>query len=789
MYDLKIIYRNLLHNSIYSMINIAGLSIGLTVVLLISLQIIREKSFDRSFSESRNIYRINSVLTKYMPGETYCATNNFVGPEIKEVVPDVLTTVRIYSRSYVTKINENSLQIRILWADKDFFRLFDTPFLHGSYETAMSRPNTAVISESMASRLFGDSQPVGKTFLLDNQHQMEVGAVYKDFPANSSVNEFHIVAPYPYLYPAARLRQNIDWEDTDFETFCLLDSKADMDVVGAQIQNAVSSFMGDQAFFVPSLQKLTDIHLHSSSFRPAATSTSGSIEKVRTLSLLAIIILLVACINYTNLSTARAQKRSKEIGVCKTLGASRSRLIVKLVLETAILTFIALLLAFMLFFYLRPIFNKLFGEELEFSMAISPVFLLSAFLIWIITTILASLYPALYLSGFPPLKAIRLNHSSGKSGHTTVRKILSISQFAVSVILIVWAIIIQSQLSFISAKDIGFNPSNLVAIRTSLPEGTDTKALLNDYSAQSSVIMASRSHRLIFNGSRSILKRDIDDKVGSRLITLCVDNNYSELMQLRFIAGEPLPERNPGNITQMVINRKAAEYLGVSPEEIIGKTILAEISEAPVEVCGVVENFNYESFHNPVEPYGLYNGMRERSVIMLRVTAGDMTQKLEKYEQIFKTHFPSELFDVVFPDLELEKYYTAEKRTGHIVALFSLLAIFVACIGVFGLTVFMAEQRTKEIGIRKVMGASLFDILSMFTDNYVKLLSISLFIAIPLAWYFGNQYLQNFAFRISLAWWIFALAALITVVLTLLTVCLQALKAATANPVKSIKSE
>jgi ABC-type antimicrobial peptide transport system permease subunit len=789
MYDLKTIFRSLSRNGTYSVINIAGLSIGLTVVLLISLQILNERSFDRSFSESRNIYRINSVLTKYMPGETYCATNNFVGPEIKEVVPDVLTTVRIYSRSYVTKINENSLQIRIIWADKDFFHLFNTTFLQGSHEIAMSRPNVVVISESMANKLFGNTQPIGKTFLLDNQHQVEVSAVYKDFPANSSVREFHIIAPYPYLYPASRLRQNIDWEDTDFETFCLLASKADTVVVGAEIRNAVSSFMGDEAFFVPSLQKLTDIHLHSSGFRPAATSTSGSIEKVRTLSLLAIIILLVACFNYTNLSTARAQKRSKEIGVCKTFGASRSKLIVKLVLETAILTLIALLISFMIFFYLRPIYNNLFGEDLEFEMAISPIFLLIAFLIWIITTILASLYPALYLSGFPPLKTIRLIHSSGKSSHVTVRKILSMSQFAVSVVLIVWAIIIQSQLSYISSKDIGFNPSNLIAIRTSLPEGADTKALLNDYLSQSTVIMGSRSHKFIFNGSRSILKKDIEDKIGSRLITLCVDHGGRRIIKKRFIAGEPLPERNTGNITQMIINRKAAEYLGKSPEEIIGKTILAEISEAPVEVCGVVENFNYESLHNPVEPYGLYNGMRERSVIMLRVEKGDIMQQLEKYEQIFKTHFPGELFDVVFPDLELEKYYTAERRTGHIVAFFSLMAIFVACLGVFGLTVFMAEQRTKEIGIRKVIGASLFDILSLFTDNYIKMLSISLFIAIPIAWYVGNQYLQNFAFRIPLAWWIFAFAALITIATTLLTVTAQAIKAATTNPIKAIKSE
>jgi ABC-type lipoprotein release transport system permease subunit len=786
----KITWRNLVKRGVFPIINMVGLSIGLTVVLLISLWIFNEWSFDRGFKESRNIYRVNSVLTKYMPGQTYCASNNFVGPAIKESVPDVQTTVRIYSRSYITGINGQNLNIRIYWADADFFRLFDTPFLQGSPEMAMSRPNAVVISETMAFKLFGNTQPVGETFLLDRQHPMEVVAVYKDFPANSSVHEFQMIAPYPHLYPATRLRQNIDWEDTDFETFCLLTQHADTALVGAQIRNTVSSFMGEEAFFVPTLQRLTDIHLHSSTFKTAALSSSGNIEKVWTLSLLAAVILLVACINYMNLSTARAQKRSKEIGVSKTIGAKRRELILQLSLETAVLTLLAFVLAFVLFLYLLPVFNYLLGEQLHAGMALNPLFLLCALLIWILTTLLASLYPTVYLSGFPPLKAIRQNVTSGITSHATIRKILSISQFSVSIVLIAWTIIIQSQLSYINRKDIGFNPYHLVAIHTSLPEGTDTEALLNDYRAQSSVLMASRSHRLIFNGTRSILKKNVDDKTGARLITLCVDHDYTDLMQLRFIAGGPLPVRNPEDtITKMIINRKAAEYIGIKPEEIIGRRILAEISEAPVEVCGVVENFNYESLHHPVEAYGFYNGRRERPVITLQIQEGNIAEQLMTYEQIFKQYFPNEIFETNFPDMALEQFYEGERRTGRVAIVFSLLAIFVACMGVFGLTAFMAEQRTKEIGIRKVMGATVWNIVSLFTGSYTKLLGISLVIAIPAAWWVGAQYLQNFAFRISPSWWIFAVAALITIVLTLLTVGVQAIKAATVNPVRAIKNE
>ena len=787
---LKIIIKNLNKPSVFQIINMAGLSIGLVVALLISLLIFNELSFDKSFKESRNIYRINSVLTKYMPGQTYSATNNFVGPVIKEAIPEVLTTVRNYSRSYVTRINDRNLHIRIIWADEDFFRLFDTPFLQGSPDIAMSRPNVAAISETMAYNLFGNTSVIGETFLLDHLHPMEIVAVYKDFPVNSSVHEFQIIAPYPYCYPTTRLRQNIDWEDTDFETFCLLTAHADSALVGAHIRNVVSAFMGEEAFFVPALQKLEDIHLYSSKFRRSATSSSGDIEKIRMLSLLTIIVLLVACINYINLSTARAQKRSKEIGVSKTLGAKRYELIIRLFLETGIFTFVSFLMAFMTALVILPTFNMLLGEQLSPEMIFNPVFLLNTLLLYIITTVVASIYPAIYLSGFPPLMAIRQSVFSGRSNHATVRKILTVGQFTVAIVLIVWTIIIQNQLQYMNSKDIGYNPHNLIGIPTSLPAGTDTEALFNDFRAQSSVMMASRSHRLIYNGSRSILKKNLDDKAGTRLITLCVDHDYTDLMQLKLIAGKSLPVRNPEDtITKMIINRKAAEYLGLTPEEIIGKRILADFSEAPAEVCGVVENFNYESLHHPVEAYGLYNGKREKPVVMLRVNEGNLSEQLKTYEQIFRNHFPNELFEPQFPNLEVAKAYDSERRTGHVASIFSLLAILVACMGVFGLTAFMAEQRTKEIGIRKVLGASMSDIVNLLTGSYIKLLLISLVIAIPIAWWVGDRYLQDFAYRISLSWWMFAAASLITIMLTLFTVSVLAIKAATANPVKSIKSE
>jgi hypothetical protein len=582
----------------------------------------------------------------------------------------------------------------------------------------------------------------------------------------------------------------MDWEDMDFETFCLLNASADAERVNTQIQNTVSRMMGEDAFFVPSLQRLKDIHLYSSNFSRSIVSSPGNIEKVRTLSLLAVIILLVACINYMNLVTARAQKRSKEIGVSKTFGAKRKELIARLFLETSVLTLLSLILAFYLAFLLLPVFNYLLGEQLRFAMAFSPVFLSGALLVYIITTVVASLYPAVYLSGFPPLMAIRQGVFSGRSSHATVRKILTVCQFTASIVLIAWTIIIQNQIRYMHDKDIGYNPHHLIGIPTSLPEGSDVEALLNDYRAQSSVVMASKAHRFLFGGNRNILRKNDDDKIGIRMLTLNADSDFTDFMQLRFIAGNPLSVRSPGDtVTQMIVNRRAVEYLGMTPDEILGRKILTDLSEAPVEVCGVVENFNYESLHHAVEPYGIYTGRRERLTVLLRVQEGNLAEQVNNCEQIFKKHFPNELFEAKFADLELEKAYEDERRTNRIAVVFSVLAIFVACMGVFGLTAFMAEQRAKEIGIRKALGASTGSIIRLFTGNYLWLLALSLLIAIPVILWIGNNYLANFAYRISLSWWMIAAAALITIALTLITVGWQAIKAAMANPVEAIKSE
>ena len=791
--NIKQSFRIIFRNKTYSILNIAGLSIGLAVVLLISLMVYNELSFDKSFKESKNIYRMNSYLTAFMPGETFVTTSNQTGPYLQETVPEIISTVRTKPQNYIVRINDNLMKFDVVWADEDFFRLFDTPFIQGNPKNVMTQPNAVAISESMAKKLFGMEDPMGKSFLLNHEFPVEVKAIYKDFPKNSSFYNCTAIAPFKHGFPNW-FHTEIHWGNVDYETFCLLVNNADVNRVGQQIEAVTKEAMKDMNFYIPKLQRLEDIHLHSTKYQKASFSSIvtqyGDIGQVRMLTILAIVILLVACINYMNLSTARAQKRSKEIGIRKTLGAKRSGLIFRLTVETGIITSISFLFAFVLAYLLLPVFNTLLNQQLNFSIVLSPVFLLVALLIGLITTLLTASYPALYLSSFPPLLAIRSGSVGRGSGHALVRKILTIGQFAVAVVLIVWVLVIQSQISYINNKDVGYNPHNLIAI--SMPYDAPSEVVADEYRSLSFVEMASRESAYFFQGNGNMLSKGKDDKVGFALWSLASDKNFIDVMQLKLIAGKTLPENvSRDNPSHIILNRRAVEYLEMTPEEVIGKEVLTRIDRHDVcVVCGVVENFNFEPLYKPIGGYGIHNSpTRVLNTVVLRLKKGDLTQQLNTIEQIYKKHIPNGVFEVGFFDQELEGAYETEHRTNQVALCFSILAIFVACLGVFGLTAFMAEQRTKEIGIRKVMGASVYDIVSLFTNNYLKLLAISLVIAIPVAWWFGNNYLNDFAYKTSIAWWIFAVAALITIVITILTVCLQAMKAAMANPVKSIKVE
>ena len=804
----SITIRSLSRQGVFSIINILGLSIGLAIVLLMSLLNFYERSFDTGFKESKNIYRINAVTDS----ETYTSIANALAPAMREI-PEVVTTVRTINRWIDMEHNGNPIKLNTLWADEDFFHLFDTPFIHGTPDDVMSRPNVIALSETDAKRVFGDNDPMGQMLthtVWKGIPPMEVVAVFKDYPKNSSLSGIKSVAAFMHNYEVAPYR-HLTWIRSEFETFCLLVANSDIETINEKIQTVVSNAIADEHGneWRPELQRLTDIHLYSKKYTGRTSfSNMSDIGKVKMLTLISVIILLVACVNYMNLSTARAQKRSKEIGISKTIGAKRKELILRLTFETAIFTLISIIVAFILAWAFLPMFNNMTGEQLTLEFALQPLFLSVIFVIWIVTTLLVAAYPALYISSFPPLTAIRTAFIPNSS-HAMVRKLLTVGQFAVAVALISWTLIIQAQIKYVFNKDLGYNPSNLIGMWI---HDSNPIALLDEFRAQSSVIMLARENRLgnFTSDSDNILFRDHDDPTGFPLKTNVADPDYFEVMQMKMIAGSTYPEMqweqllirdtivdgitymmlSEGNITPIVLNRAAVDYLGITPEEAIGKRVKAmfngQIGE-PV-ISGVIENYHYETLHRNVGGVCIHYGLGQpKRYLLLRVTDGKLSEQLKTYEEIFKKHFPNHEFLANIIEDGVVKLYDGERRTVRLAVVFSILAIFVACMGVFGLTAFMAEQRTKEIGIRKVMGASIFDIVYLFVGNNIKLLCISLPIAIPVAWWVCTQYLQNFAYRISLSWWIFVCAVLITAALTLITVGALAIKAALANPVKALK--
>ncbi len=800
-YHLKFSWRNLRRDGVFSLINIAGLSVGLTVVLLICAMIFNEYSFDQSFSNKDRIYRANSYMKKMMAGQTCGITSNAFAPAVREEIPEVETAVRTVVRPAMVKVGETPYKVdKLCWAEEDFFRLFDTPFIYGSPETVFSRPNTVAIAESEAKILFGDKNPVGETIWVDNQNQMEVSAVYKDFPDNSSFGDYQMIGHFM----SSPLAENPYWGNFSVETFCLLTPGADVPDVEARMQQVVLKGVGDDVFQIK-LQRLDRIHLYSKGYVYSFTSNPGDIGRVKMLSLLAVIILLVASINYMNLSTARAQKRSKEIGVSKTLGAKRKNIILRLYAETGILTFLAFVLAFVLIWLLLPVFNGMLGQDVRPDVIFNTMFLLGILSVYAITTFFAASYPAFYLSGFAPLTVIRQAGFVKGGSHALVRKGLTVIQFSVAVILIAWVIVIRTQVNYVSNKNIGYNVHQILGIPiNTVSHNSGFDALKNDYLAQGSVLSAAFSQAFpVHFGDEYVLFKTLADsdeakktyKLPANTVLLATNRATPEiidLLHLRLIAGTTLPERRPDDtIIHIVVNRKTIEFLETIPEEIIGKKLPCNFYNGPsAYVSGVVEDFNFKNLHEPIGPHGFHDYPKSGlGYLLLKMKNGDMSQQLRAYDDIFKKYFPNELFRPQFPSLLLEKAYESDRQTNRIALSFSILAILVACMGVFGLTAFMAEQRTKEIGIRKVLGASISSIVSLFTDNYLRLLLFSLVVAVPIAWWIGNKYLESFAYRISLSWWMFAVAALITVALTLLTVGALAIKAATANPVKAIKSE
>ncbi|MFH6603433.1 ABC transporter permease [Maribacter algicola] len=791
---LKIAWRSLKANRLLSLINIFGLSIGLTIAIVLFLFITYERSYDKMYASAESIYRVLVNTDESYDNQVLTTAPAALSPALKSDVPDIEYAARMLKHGFgetaFIKVDEdNFLEKELYWCDPELFEIFDIQFVKGNPADAIRRPNTVVLSESTAEKYFGAADPMGKTITVDNDQQLEVTGIYEDFPANSTMH-CNAIASFSSTFAA----KNPSWGNSSFETYIKLKENVSQETTEIQLQSVLDKNVDAEGqWFTFSLQPLKKIHLYSADFVNSYSSRIGDIEEIKNLSFLALLILLIACVNYMNLMTAKSEKRSKDVGINKTLGASSKNLTFRFYAETGLITFISLAIGIVLSMVAIPFFNKVTGQNLNSSLLFSAELLIPLAVFWIFTTLVAGSYPAFYLSRFSPKAALA---SSLKTGGKVIniRKGLVVLQFAASVILIVAVVVIYQQLQFIQNQKLGYDPENTVAISTMGISGNEKKdALVQELKSLvnvSEVAMAQGFPGISVSG-RMVFKNE-NDEGGMQIRTNRADAEVLDLLQLNLLAGKTLPKvkQEGDTLVNVVLNKKAIDYLGYSPEEAIGKKALIGGFGNNAYIAGVVDDFNFESLHRPIGGYAFHNAKTEsKSFALVRFNNASLPDMMQRLETVFTNVVPDSAFEYVFLDKNLEQLYAQERKTALIGVIFCGLAILVACLGLFGLAAFTAERRKKEIGVRKVLGATVLGITQMLSKDFVKLVLLALVIAFPIAFWLMNDWLQDFAYRIEIGWEVFILAGIAALAIALLTVSFQAVKAALANPVKSLRTE
>lgn len=788
---IKIAWRNLKNNKLFSILNIFGLAISLCVFILLALFIIQERSFD-SFPNGNRIFRYLANVTWDGKNEILAGVPNAIGPTVKENIPEVLYSARTLLNDFGQNANINIghdtyIESRLYWADPDILKIFNIHLLQGNSKTALQAPNTVVLSASKAKQYFGNKNAINQTIELNRNKTLTVAGVYADLPSTSTFDA-EIIGSYS---STGFYRNGNSWSNASFETWIMLAHENDYKKVTRYLPSMVNDHVEpEDRYYTLSLQPLRDIHLSSANIE-AYTSKKGDLTQLKQLGIIALALLLMAAINYMNLVTARAQQRSKEIGINKTLGASRRTLIGKFYAETGVLTFLAMLAGLLLAFLCVPLFNTLSGKTLEYNTLLHPLFYAGLPLLWLTLTLISGIYPAMILSSFSPIVTLQKEKTS-TTGSSLLRKSLVIIQFSASIVLIVGVIVMYLQMNYIRNKKLGYNPENVLAISlSSLQSEKELDYLQDNIRGLNNVEHLTVSQALPGKGEsgRSLQKNDMD-KQGISLKTNRVIGNVQQVLQLHLLAGKMLTDKTgkDDSLVQVVLNKYAVDYLGFTPEEAIGKKVTAQLG-SNAYVVGVVDNFNFSSLHEPISAYAFNNDSEALRYLLVRFKTGNLSQSMRQFEDVYRKSLPNAPFDYTFLDSYLNSLYQSDEQTASILLTFSSLAIFIGCLGLFGLAAFTAERRVKEIGVRKVLGASVRSIVQLLSFDFIKLVCLAFIIACPIAYWLFSNWLDNFAYKIALHWWMFGLAGLGAIIIALLTVSFQAIKAAVANPINSLRNE
>jgi putative ABC transport system permease protein len=788
---LKIAFRNLWKHKVFSFINIMGLTVGLTAGFLIFLYVRFELSYDTAYDNNDRIYRLSTDLKT--PTETIKtgASSWAFGPNIQLDFPEVDAFVRIYVDGMLVRKGEKKIQEdKVIYADSAFFETFGNRLVQGNPHTALKAPFNIVLSETAAKKYFGKEEPMGQTLLLTGDGTpATVTGVMKDLPENSTLNGDMMVSMSTITEKYA---SGIDkqWGNFGAATYLLLKPGANVAAIEARFPAFLEKRNGEnmkksKMFYTFHLEPLKSIYLHSD----RDGGGGGSMTNVYIFSMVAVFILLIACINFINLTTARSAERAKEVGIRKVVGALKMQLTRQFIGESIILCAIAFLLTLGLSILLLPLFNQLSGKTISHGIFNNLPYLGLLLGTALLISLLAGFYPALVLSSFKPIVVLKGRFSTGTRG-ILLRKGLVVAQFSISIALIISTIVVYKQMSFMRQHDLGFNKEQVMVFNTDNdPAKESFKQAIAGISSIQSTALSSSVPGSGNPGAYSEIENMHGDLQVANLDLYYVDFDYIKQFGIKVVAGRAFSQSFGTDTTKaLILNEAAVKMFGyTSPQQAIGKRFKQWGREG--QIVGVIKNFNYRSLQSEVKPLTMRIDPRGSNLISARIAAANVPATLKAVEEKWKAFFPNRPFSYYFLDEFFDRQYRAEERFGKLFFNFAILAIFISCLGLLGLAAYSTMQRTKEIGIRKVMGASVSGIVNLLSKDFLLLVIISFFIAAPTAWYFMNQWVEGFAYRTPISWWVFAAAGIAALLIALGTISFQAIKAAVMNPVKSLRSE
>lgn len=795
---LKIAARSLARHRVNTLINVIGLAVGLASCLLLFTYLRSELNYDAFHVNADRIVRVTMEYSTGGKVGQVAETGTKVAPELRRRFSEIEAGVRLINGQGVVRVGDRQFsEKRLVYADSSLFSIFTFPLLRGNPQTALAGPNLVVLSEATAARYFGAENPVGKALQVNTggpaDKYFTVTGVVADSPADSQI-KYDLLASFSTL----RAAKTEEWWSANYGTYLLLRTPEAIASLQAKIPAFMKTQSGEtgltgQDYLTYNLEPIRQVHLRSTvdgMFEP-----NGDLTYVSIFGFISVLILLIACVNYINLATARAVERAQEVGVRKVLGAEQGQLFGQFMGESLLITGVALLVGIGLAWLLLPLFNTLSERNFTVNDWLTPSWVLGALLISLLVALVAGGYPAWILARFQPIRALQ-GHLAAGGGR--LRRGLIVGQFAITAFLIVSTLVVRNQLDFIQHKKLGYNRDRVLMLPANQQVADKLRTLKGEFRRNSNVQQVSMAYDspVFVGGGYSMGRADMNESQQKMVTGLPIDEEFVKATGLRIVSGEDLTLADVDRVAQadvdsldryrFLLNESGAKALGWSPQQAVGK--LMNVNGRAGKVKAVVADFHFSSLKQQIGPMVLFPE-GGGNVLLVKLGTNDLAGSLASLERTWKALLPAIPFEYQFMDEEFNKLYAGEMRTGRVFSVFSFLSILLGCLGLFGLSTYTTAQRTKEIGIRKVLGASVLSIVALLSKDFLKLVFIAIVIASPLAWWAMDRWLADFAYRIDIEWWVFVLAGTLAVGIALLTVSFQSIKAALMNPVKSLRSE